>query len=61
MGRSGAYGPSDANSAMGMRRQVFALAMVMLCASANAGDVWHSREFEALQFLKNLPREWAGT
>lgn len=45
-----------------MRRQVFALAMVMLCASANAGDVWQNpRQSEALQFLKNLPREWAGT
>jgi hypothetical protein len=36
--------------------------MVLLCASATAGGVWQSpREAEALQFLKNLPREWAGT
>ena len=34
----------------------------MLGASANAGEGWRSPgEAEALQFLKSLPREWAGT
>lgn len=46
-----------------MRRELFALAVVALCAPAEAGDVLptSAREVEALQFLKSLPREWSGT
>jgi hypothetical protein len=48
---------------MWMRRKVLALAMVALCASAEAGAALRSsaRDTEALQFLKSLPREWSGT
>ena len=46
-----------------MLREVLALAMVVLGASAEAGEAWRGspREAEALQFLKNLPREWSAT
>jgi hypothetical protein len=46
-----------------MRRGVLALAMVALCASAEAEEALRSRarDTEALQFLKSLPREWSGT
>lgn len=48
---------------MGMRREVLALAMVALCASAEAEEALRSsaRDTETLQFLKSLPREWSGT